>query len=259
MKISAVVLTKNEEKNIEKCLAGLSWCDEIVVVDDYSEDETLNIIKNLKIKMENDNLKLKIFQRNLGNNFAGQRNFGLSKASGDWVLFVDADERVTKELVQEIQSFNPSTSLRVKDSKLQRLKGFYIKRKDFMWGREMKFGETGDIKLLRLARKNSGKWEREVHEVWNINGVTNTLNAPLLHFPHPDVAQFVEDVNNYSDLNVSALQKTGKKTGFLIIFLWPLCKFSYNFVIKKGFLDGTRGFIAAVMMSFHSFLSRSKL
>src|SRR3990167_11562432 len=91
--ISAVVLTKNEEKNIERCINSLLWCDEIVIIDDYSEDETINKIKNAKVK---------IFQRKLNGDFAGQRNFGLEKASGEWVLFVDSDEEVSRELREEI-------------------------------------------------------------------------------------------------------------------------------------------------------------
>ena len=107
--ISAVVLAKNEEKNIEECLKSLKWCDEIIIVDDYSEDGTLKKVQSSKFKVQNDSprgeagkSKLKIFKRRLDNDFAGQRNFGLEKASGDWVLFVDADERVNGQLRSEI-------------------------------------------------------------------------------------------------------------------------------------------------------------
>src|SRR3989338_6025984 len=102
MNLSAVVLTKNEEKNIERCLKALDFCNEIIVVDDYSTDNTKNQIS--KIKNQNDKLNIKILNNNLNNDFAQQRNFGLLKSSNDWVLFIDADEEVSKELKKEIVS-----------------------------------------------------------------------------------------------------------------------------------------------------------
>ena len=92
--ISVVVLTKNEEKNIEECLKTLQWCDEIVVVDDFSTDKTVSLAKRLGAK---------IFERNLEDDFSQQRNFGLGKATGEWVLFIDADERVSQNLASEIR------------------------------------------------------------------------------------------------------------------------------------------------------------
>src|SRR6185437_16673815 len=103
MKISAVVLTKNEEKNIVHCLQGLQWCDEIIVIDDNSTDQTVALAKKHKAN---------VFTRSLQGNFAQQRNFGLDKTTGDWVLFIDADERISAELLAEIQ-------LRINDNQLQ--------------------------------------------------------------------------------------------------------------------------------------------
>src|SRR3989338_3704487 len=131
--ISAVILTKNEKKNIKDCLQSLNWCDEIIVIDDDSEDKTVEIVKNLKLKTQNYNSKLKIYKRSLNNDFSSQRNFGLSKAIGDWVLFIDADERVSKALALEISNLK---------SQISNLNGFYIRRRDFMWGRELRYGEA---------------------------------------------------------------------------------------------------------------------
>ena len=123
--ISALVLTKNEEKNIKKCLQSLSWCDELILIDDYSEDKTLQIVRAC-------HCVIKIYKRKLNNNFAAQRNFGLSKAKGDWILFIDADEVVSKSLREEIRE------------KTKKQNGFYIskacafsiKRKDYFLGKE---------------------------------------------------------------------------------------------------------------------------
>src|SRR3989337_253209 len=101
MNLSAVILTKNEEKNIERCLKSLTFCDEIIIVDDYSEDKTLEKCQ-MFVFGGRSNVKCQMFKRKLNGNFAEQRNFGLGKARGDWVLFIDSDEKVSKKLAEEI-------------------------------------------------------------------------------------------------------------------------------------------------------------
>ena len=239
--ISAVVLTKNEEKNIERCINSLLWCDKIVIIDDYSEDETINIIKNEKVK---------IFQRKLNGDFAGQRNFGLEKTKGEWVLFVDADEEVSRELREEIIEILKQ----VQDD----MSGFYINREDYFLGRWLKYGETGDIKFLRLARKVGGVWKEKIHEVWEVTGKIGELKNPIQHFPHETVSEFLKEVNIYTDLVAQYWNEEGKKIGYREIVLYPIGKFIHNYIIRLGFLDGGEGFIMAAMMSFHSFLARGK-
>src|SRR3972149_11239736 len=121
--ISAVVITKNEEKNIERCIKSLLWCSEIVVVDDYSDDKTVKLAKKLGAK---------VYQHSLDNDFSEQRNFGLLKAKGDWVLFVDADEVVSAKLQKEI----------IKSITQNKHVGFYIKRYDVWMGKVLKHGEV---------------------------------------------------------------------------------------------------------------------
>lgn len=250
MKITAVVLTKNEEKNIERCLKSLDFCDEIVIVDDYSTDKTLGIIQKLEIKSQNLKSKVKIYNRKLKEDFAQQRNFGLSKANNEWVLFVDADEVVTEELKLEIQS-----------SKLEK-DAFYIKRRDYFWGNELKYGEVRQIRqigLIRLIRKDSGLWMGDVHEVFHTAKNIGQLNGFLNHYPHPTLKEFISDVNRYSSIRAEELFNRGKETNVFEIIFFPFCKFFYNYFINLGFLDGPAGFTYAFMMSFHSFLVRSKL
>ncbi|MEK7502101.1 MAG: glycosyltransferase family 2 protein, partial [Patescibacteria group bacterium] len=190
--ISAVVLTKNEEKNIVDCLESLSWCDEIIVVDDNSEDRTAEISKKFSAK---------VFIRNLNSDFSKQRNFGLEKASGDWILFVDADERVTPLLRKEIiQSTN---------NPINQYDGFYIKRKDFMWEKELKYGETGNVVLLRLARENKGEWEGKVHEEWKVKGSVGEFKNSILHYPHPTISEFLKEINYYTDIRAKELFEKG--------------------------------------------------
>jgi glycosyltransferase involved in cell wall biosynthesis len=240
--ISAIVLTKNEEKNIEECLQSLSWCDEIIVIDDNSQDRTVDVAKKKGAK---------VYSHAMENDFSFQRNYGLSKAKNDWVLFIDADERVSSALWYEImQHTNESISHHV---------GFLIKREDTMWGKVLKYGETGNIKLLRLAKRNAGKWTGAVHEVWNITGNIVTLQNPLEHYPHPTVEGFLKEINFYTDLRAQELFSKKVTTYWWSILLYPSAKFFLNYVLKRGFSDGLPGLVFALLMSFHSFLVRSKL
>lgn len=240
--ISAVILTKNEEENIERSLQSLSWCDELLVIDDNSEDKTVEIAKKRGAK---------VYTRSLKGDFAAQRNYGLEKAKGDWVLFVDADEKVTSTLWYEIMQYT--------NNPINEYAGFYIKRIDNIWKKELKHGEIGNIKLLRLAKKDAGRWEGKVHEVWKIKGKTLTLNNSLLHFPHASVAKFLKEINVYTDLRAEELFKKKRKVYWWSIILYPKAKFIVNYMFRGGFLDGMPGLVFALMMSFHSFLVRAKL
>lgn len=237
--ISAVVLTKNEEKNILECLEGLKWSDEIVVVDDNSTDKTREIAQKAGAK---------VFTRALDSDFAGQRNFALEKARYDWIFFVDADERVSPELAVEVQK-------KIKNTKTA---GFYFRRIDNFMGHWLKHGEIGGIRILRLARRGSGRWERAVDEKWQVAGETKTFKNPLFHYAHPDLTQFLKSVNERTGLNARVFYEEGRKVNFLE-WIKPVVKFKQNYIFKLGFLDGLPGFIFAVLMSLHSFLVRGKL
>jgi len=238
--ISAVILTKDEEKNLQECLESVKWADEIIVIDDNSTDQTIEIAKSLKAK---------VFSHPLNNNFAEQRNFALRQAQGQWVLFVDADERISPDLKKEIMEA-------IKESDVN---GFYLKRQDFFGGRALKYGETANVRLLRLGRKGKGEWQREVHEVWGIDGQVKELKNPILHYPHQTLSDFIDHVNFHSTLHAEALRKEGVKPSLWRIYFNPKAKFIKNYIFRLGFLDGTQGIIVALMMSFHSFLARAKL
>ncbi|PIP63328.1 hypothetical protein CO165_03600 [Candidatus Roizmanbacteria bacterium CG_4_9_14_3_um_filter_33_18] len=254
MKLSAVVLTKNEEKNIDRCLGSLDFCDEIIIVDDYSTDNTKSKI-NPPAGGQNDRLNIKIFENHLNNDFATQRNFGLSKTANDWILFIDADEEISEELRKEIIGLD--SRLRVNDTV-----AYSIKRRDYFWNKELKYGEVKKVRdqgIVRLVKKNSGKWMGTVHEVFytakNIGQLTGFLN----HYPHPTLKEFINDINNYSSIRAEELFNRGTGTNVFEIIFFPFGKFVYNYFFNLGFLDGPAGFTYAFMMSFHSFLVRAKL
>jgi glycosyltransferase involved in cell wall biosynthesis len=238
--ISVVVLTHDSEATIKKTLESVSWCDEIIIVDDQSTDATVKIAKVFDAH---------IYTRPLEQNFAASRNFGLSKAKGDWVLFVDSDEVVSRDLQEEIKYALTNDSA----------DAYAIQRMDWMWGRELKHGETAHIWLTRLARKGKGIWIRPVHEVWDVRGSIGKLANPLHHYPHPDVAQFLDQINMYTTVSAADLYAQRAPSYGWHVVVYPVAKFIKNYIILGGFLDGMPGFIFAFMMSFHSFLNRGKL
>lgn len=238
--ISAVILTHNSAKTLENTLRSVAWCDETVIIDDMSDDETIQIARRHGARF---------FQRPLRDDFSAQRNFGIASCAGDWIFFVDADEIITPELAKEISTAvsDPMTD------------GYYLKRQDTMWGKLLSHGETSSVRLMRLARKGSGKWERPVHEIWDVHGYTKTLTHPMLHAPHPDVRQFLADIDTYSTTNAFYLYRKNVRVSGIHILAYPAAKFFVNYILRHGWKDGTPGMIVALMMSFHSFLTRSKL
>lgn len=240
MKLTAIVLTHNNEAILKRSLDSLKFADEVIVVDDNSTDGTLQIAKSLGAKTS---------VHDLHNDWAQQRNFALTKANGEWVLFLDSDEVVSGELEKEISARlkNPQDSVQ----------GFFLKRYDSFFGRELRFGETGNVRLLRLAKRNVGKWENAVHEVWKIAGEVAFLKNPILHYPHQTLLEFGLDIDRYSSLAAKEFAKTRRFASWQTIVL-PIGKFISNFLFKLGFLDGFPGFTVAFMMSLHSLIVRIK-
>lgn len=245
MKISAIILTKNEEQNILDCLNSVKWCDEVIVIDDSSFDKTKDLIKKFNHK------NIVVYQAPNIEDFSQKRNYGLSKAKEDWVLFIDADERITESLAWEISNLTFELQ--------NKYRGFYVKRRDFIWGKELKHGEAGNVKLLRFAKRNTGQWEGKVHEKWKIDGDTGTLKNKMLHYPHKNIEEFLKEINFYTDIRSQELFEKRKKVSLLSIIFYPLGKFALNYFIKQGFRDNLRGLIFVILMSFHSFLVRGKL
>ncbi|OGK11643.1 hypothetical protein A2768_00930 [Candidatus Roizmanbacteria bacterium RIFCSPHIGHO2_01_FULL_37_16] len=250
MKITSVILTKNEEKNIIRSIKSIQFSDEIIIIDDFSTDRTVEMAEKFGAK---------IYKRKSAGDFAGQRNFAMEKAKNEWVLFIDADETISEQLKSEIE-------LKIKNEKLKnKIEGFYLRRRDFFWNKEMKYGETAKIRnqgLIRLVRKGSGKWIGKVHEEFKLKKsvlYTERLKNFIDHYPHPTVKEFLQTVNYYSTLRAEELQAKGKKAGILAIIFYPFGKFFLTYVLKLGFLDGAAGFAYAFFMSFHSFLVRAKL
>lgn len=244
MKLSVVILSKNEEAHIKKALNSVSFADEIVLIDNYSSDSTTSIAEKIDAK---------VYKKKFDGDFSQLRNLGLEKSRGEWVFFVDADEIVTPALQNEIKM--------IVKGKNNKNSAYYIKRRDFWWGKELKYGEVGKIRkigLVRLVRKNSGKWEGLVHESFRTNGSIGKLYNFLDHYPHPTLSEFLASINFYSTLRAKELMKMQRRASISGILFMPLGKFITTYILKGGFMDGVQGFAYSFLMSFHSFLVRAK-
>lgn len=238
--ITAIVLAKNEEKNIATCLHALSFCDAVVVVDDFSTDNTAKIAKKMGAT---------VFQHALNGDFAAQHNWVLSQIKSHWVLFVDADEYVSGALAREIKSAIEKIEY----------KGFYIRRVDKLWKKVLRHGDVGNAKVLRLARPGAGKWVGRVHEKWQIEGKVGELSNHLEHTPHPTLVEFLHHINDYSTIRAQEFFDAGRKTSLFEIVCGPVWRFFQAYILKLGFLDGTAGFIHAMVMALYMFLVAGKL
>jgi len=240
MKLSAVVLAKNAQGTLAHCLKSLSFCSEVIVVDDNSTDNTVVIAKKLGAK---------VFYRDLDDDFSAQRNFGLKKVRNEWVLFIDADERVSKDLKKEISKALSDVNFN----------GYFLRRYEVWLGKKLKYGEWGEVELLRLAKSGAGKWKRKVHETWEIDGRTGVLNNYLEHRVDASVGERLGKINFYCRLHAVELAKEGKSVGFWRVLLMPAAKFGMNYFVKRGYRDGGHGFVMAAVMSLHSFLAWSDI
>ena len=136
---------------------------------------------------------------------------------------------------------------------------YKVNRTDIFLGKELKYGEPASNSFVRLAKKDAGHWIRPVHEVWDVKDETKTLTHPLTHYSGTSVTQFVSKLDSYTDRNAAYLFEQQVRVPTWHIVAYPLGKFVQNYIFKQGFRDGTHGFLHAMFMSMHSFLTRGKL
>ncbi len=240
MRISAVLITLNEEKNLARCLASVvDWVSEIVIVDSGSTDETLKIAKKFGSK---------IYTRKF-DNFADQKNFADNKATFEWILSLDADEEVTKELAREIQTSIESTDC----------VGFLIPRRNIIFGKEIKYTRWSPDKHIWLFKRNKGKWIGGVHEEFKVDGKVGELKNAKIHYSHPTVSDFFSMLNSYTDLEAKRKMEKGETFSLFKMFFDPMKSFLGRFIYKRGFLDGWRGFVLSYFMGIYRMVTWIKV
>jgi len=240
--LSVIVITKNEERNIRACLQSVAWADEIIVVDAGSQDRTMEIAKEFSQK---------VYSRPW-DGYGAAKNFGLSQCTGEWILSLDADERITPELQHEILDRIPSLDPKIAALSMPRRANFlgtWINHCGWYPGR-----------ITRIFRRSAGRFtEEKVHERLVIEGETIPLRSDLLHFSDPDLRYYFEKFNKYTSLAAEELlvQKKGKILIRLIVN--PIWVFIRMYIVRLGFLDGIPGLILCVLSANYVFTKYAKL
>jgi len=233
-KLTALVITYNERENINALIENLSFADEIVVVDAFSSDGTLEAIK------KHDNVKL---VQNKFLNFSNQRNFALKQASYDWVLFIDADERISNDLKNEIIDTlkNPENNVAY---------SFY--RKFYFKNSEIKFSGFQTDNVFRLFNKNYVRYndDKLVHETLDIDGETKVLINKLDHYSYKSDDYYRMKLVKYAELRAEELYSKDLKPNFYHFYIKPAYRFLYQFIIRFGFLDGKKGYKISRLNAF---------
>jgi glycosyltransferase involved in cell wall biosynthesis len=239
--ISVVVLTKNEEKNIRPCLETLRWADELLVLDSFSDDATVEIARNMGAE---------VHQRRFVS-YPSQRNAALELASKEWVFFVDADERVTPELAGEIQ--------RVVNERA--FAGCWVPRKNYIFGKWIRRAGWFPDYQLRLLCRDKARYDerREVHELVGLNGEAGYLGNLMIHYNYDTVEQFRAKQDVYTDYEAQMMFEAGQRARLHNLILQPLRQFHWRYIALEGYKDGWRGLLLSFLMAYYELVRFEKL
>ena len=233
--ISGLIITFNEEKNIQEVLECFDFCDEIIIVDSFSTDRTVEIaLKNPKVKVI----------KNAFEDFTKQRNLALDSAKNEWILFLDGDERITPELKNEIKETinrtNPADA-------------YYIYRIFFVGKKKINFSGTQNDKNFRLFKKSKASYlkHKKVHETLDVNGTTGVLKNKLLHYSFENYASFKNKMLYYGRLKGEELGDTGKRYSIAVHYIKVIFKFVKTYFLKLGILDGVDGLRISYLQSLY--------
>jgi glycosyltransferase involved in cell wall biosynthesis len=232
--IVAVILTLNEEKHIAACLASVQWCDRIVVWDSFSTDRTCEIARAKGADVMQHPFK----------GYGSQRQAAMDAIDARWVLFVDADERATPELADEIRQV-------VRDG--LDMVGWWIPRHNYIFGRlTLHTGWYPDYQL-RLLRSDRSRWDpkREVHELPILDGADGHLENVLVHYNYDSLRQFIDKQNRYSDIDARILFEAGEQPKLWSPLSMAVKHFKWRFVDLRGYRDGVHGLWLSLLMGFY--------
>ncbi len=239
-RLTVIIPCFNEEAAIEDCLTSVKFADEILVVDSFSTDRTLEIAR-----WHTDRILQHEFQSH-----GAQNNWALPHATHEWVLIVDADERVTPELAEEIRGI-----LREPDCD-----GYWIRRRNFFLGKEIRHGTWGTDRVLRLFRRDKGRYEEKpVHSKVVLNGRDGHCREALLHYTYRSMDDWLRKVHRFSTGGAINARESGAQSSGWCMFSRACARVLKSYVFKCGFLDGTEGLIIAFMQGYVVFVKYAKL
>ena len=239
--LSVVIIAKNEEKNIRRCLESVAWASEIVIVDSGSTDRTTEIAREYGAN---------VFDRPW-NGYGAAKKEAVNRAAGDWILSIDADEEVSPELKDEIQQILSGDLPHA---------GYFINRKTMFLGRWIKHCGWYPDYILRLFRKSKGDFnDAVVHEKVVVEGDTGYLKSDLLHYSYPSLEDYFRKFSWYTTLGAEEAARRGVKAGWFDIVVKPVLSFVSHYVLRQGFRDGLEGFMVSVLSSISVMVKYAKV
>jgi glycosyltransferase involved in cell wall biosynthesis len=239
--LSVIVTTFNEEVHIGECIDSVLWADEVLLVDSFSTDRTLEIAREKPIRI--------LEHTYYGS--AAQKNWSLDRVENDWVLILDADERVTEELAREILDL-----LEKGPDKL----GYYIRRTNYLIDKPIRHSGWSTDKVIRLFHRGHGRYpNRRVHADLDIPGEVPVLKEPMIHYTFRSFDQYMEKVLRYAEWGAAQGFKEGKRAGWLEVAFRPLWRFFRAYFLQLGILDGMHGLIVCSLQSMGVFLKYARL
>ena len=235
-RVSVIITTFNEEWNIADCVESVLWADEIFMVDSYSTDRTMEIARQYPI----------VSRRREYFGSAAQKNWSIDRVKHDWVLVLDADERVPADLACEILALLGDTP---------EYRGYYIRRENIMAGKMIKHSGWSTDKVIRLFHRAHGRYpNRRVHADVDIEGPIPILKHALIHYPFRNFDQYLEKSLNYARWGAAQGFREGRDAGFNEIGLRPLWRFLRAYFLQLGILDGLHGLVVCGLQSFGVFV-----
>jgi len=239
--ISVAVITFNEEDRLPDCLASAAFADDLVVVDSGSTDRTLEIAENFGAR---------VFKKSWSG-FGAQKQFAIEQCQGQWILILDADERIPPETAEEITKISQTQIT---------FKGYSIARKNYFLDRWIKHAGWWPDRTVRLFCKNSGRMSgQRVHEALRIEGPVTDLQNPMIHYPFRNLHHMMEKMDRYSSAGAKDLYKAGKKSSIIKACARAVWAIVYNYFLRGGFLDGGPGLVIAVSDAANIFFKYAKL
>lgn len=239
--LSVIIITQDEQDNIHDCLESVKWAQEIVVVDSGSADETENICREYTDR----------FYTKDWPGFGVQKQRALELTNCDWVLSLDADERVTPELQIEIIA-----AIEV-DSEVY---GYMIPRLSHYLGKGIRHAGWYPDYTLRLVKKDKSHFSNDiVHEKLIVDGKVGRLNNHFMHFPYKDIAHHLQKINQYSSLSAQKMLESGKTVSWSMVFVKAFFGFFRAYILRKGFIDGWQGLVVSISTALSVYLKYIKL
>lgn len=243
--ISGIIIARNEAKHIEDCIKSLSFCDQIILIDNGSTDETVKLAKKSSVEIFE-------YKKVASDGYFGEiRMFSAGKATGEWIMFLDADEKISTPLKDEILS-------KIQENEYN---AYAIPRRNILLGHEMHWGGWYPDYVLRLIKKESLKgYQGELHEQPKIEGEVGKLREALIHTTHESLFEMIEKTNKWSEIEGKLMFNANHPPMNVIRFLTGMFReFWYRAIVKFGFLDGPIGIIEIIYQMFSRFVSYSKL